>query len=322
MNPFSQLHELPRQLRHPAVRDLAWTLLSAPLLQHADWPQRHPLSASTWAQAPDLLADWLRQQEHDSGVLEQWLARTHHRRLGLYYEQLWQFALHAAPGVELLAANLAIREEGRTLGELDVVIRDAEGDHHLELAIKLYLGPAQSDGEAYANWLGPGRHDCLGRKLDHLRLQQLPLSSSPQALAALSNWQAQQVQAELWLGGYLFYPWPGHCDSPRGAHPQHLRGVWLTRQAWPAFTQQQGGRWLLLPRSAWLAPARASQAECWSLIELNQWLTQLEPQATPVLLARLEVDDNGDWQEVQRLFLVADTWSQEPAAEFESTTDA
>ena len=62
MNPFSQLHELPRQLRHPAVRDLAWTLLSAPLLQHADWPQRHPLSASTWAQTPGLLADWLRQQ--------------------------------------------------------------------------------------------------------------------------------------------------------------------------------------------------------------------------------------------------------------------
>ena len=80
MNPFSQLHELPRQLRHPAVRDLAWTLLSAPLLQHADWPQRHPLSASTWAQTPGLLADWLRQQEHDSGALEQWLARTHHRR--------------------------------------------------------------------------------------------------------------------------------------------------------------------------------------------------------------------------------------------------
>lgn len=55
---------------------------------------------------------------------------------------------------------------------------------------------------------------------------------------------------------------------------------------------------------------------------MNQWLTQLEPQAAPVLLARLEVDDKGDWQEVQRLFLVADTWSQEPAAEFESTTDA
>ena len=87
--------------------------------------------------------------------------------------------------------------------------------------------------------------------------------------------------------GEVFYPWPGHCDSPRGAHPQHLRGVWLTRQAWPAFTQQQGGRWLLLPRSAWLAPARASQAECWSLIELNQWLTQLDPQATPEQTGRL-----------------------------------
>lgn len=322
MNPFSPLDELPRQLRHPAVRDLAWTLLSAPLLQHPDWPQRHPLSASTWAQTPGLLADWLRQQEHDSGALEHWLARSQQRRLGHYYEQLWQFALHAAPGVALLAANLAIREEGRTLGELDMVIRDAEGDHHLELAIKLYLGPEQGDGEPPANWLGPGRHDSLGRKLDHLRQQQLPLSRSPQAQAVLSNWQAQQVQAELWLGGYLFYPWPGHCDSPHGAHPQHLRGVWLTRQAWPAFTQQHGGRWLLLPRSAWLAPARASQAECWSLIELNQRLAQRDPQAAPILLARLEMDEQGDWQEVQRMFLVADRWSQAPAAELEATTGA
>ncbi|WP_369603937.1 DUF1853 family protein, partial [Klebsiella quasipneumoniae] len=40
---------------------------------------------------------------------------------------------------ELLAANLPIRRAGHTLGELDMLIRDRDGVHHLELAIKLYL---------------------------------------------------------------------------------------------------------------------------------------------------------------------------------------
>eukprot|EP01030_Chromulinospumella_sphaerica_P026106 gene26106-26281_t len=151
MNPFPDLQPLPRQLRHPAVRDLAWVILAPPMLAQTPWPQRHPLAGSDWVQQPAALEQWLRRLDQDSSALLHWLSLARTRRLGLYYEQLWQFALHAAPGVELLAANLAIREEGRTLGELDVVIRDAEGDHHLELAIKLYLGPAQSDGEAYAN---------------------------------------------------------------------------------------------------------------------------------------------------------------------------
>ena len=68
---------------------------------------------------------------------------------------------------------------------------------------------------------------------------------------------------------------------------------------------------MVLPRSAWLAPARASKAESLSLLELNHWLAQLDPQATPILLARLEVDGHGEWQEVQRLFLLADTWPLE-----------
>ena len=313
MNPFSPLREQLDQLHHPAVRDLAWTLLSEPLLQHA---QRHPLSASAWARAPQALADWLHQQERDSQALEHWLAHRSNRRLGLYYEHLWQFALHAAPGVDVLAANLPIREQGRTLGELDLLTRDEEGVHHLELAIKLYLGPQQADGSDAAQWLGRSRQDSLGRKLAHLQQQQLPLSASPQAQAILSERLIGPVQAEFWLGGYLFYPWPGHCNAPQGAHPQHLRGFWLTRSAWRAFTQTPGdSRWLLLPRGSWLAPARATYAESWSLGEVHDWLRQLEPHSAPALLTRLEADARGDWQEVQRLFLVADQWPLPAATE-------
>ena len=159
MMPLSLLADLIHQLRHAAVRDLAWVLISPPLLSNPPRPQRHPLSASPWMRSPDLLADWLLTLDRDASSLEHWLAQSSVRRLGLYYERLWQFALHAAPGVEVLAANLPIRDGGHTLGELDLLLRDEQGVHHLELAIKLYLGPERAGGELLSHWLGPGSHD-------------------------------------------------------------------------------------------------------------------------------------------------------------------
>ncbi|NQD95018.1 DUF1853 family protein, partial [Pseudomonas sp. CrR25] len=218
MMPFASLADLPQQLRQPVVRDLAWVLLSPPLLSTTPWPQRHPLSASHWRQAPGALADWLLHLDRDDAALLTWLAQSSVRRLGLYYERLWQFALHAAPGIELLAANLPIRQSGHTLGELDLLLRDDEGVHHLELAIKLYLGPEQGSGEQPTEWLGPGSHDRLDIKLDHLSQHQLPLSARGEARAALAELDLAHAQAALWLGGYLFYPWTNHCAPPRGAN--------------------------------------------------------------------------------------------------------
>src|SRR3546814_5812329 len=117
---------------------------------------------------------WLRQLDRDSYPLLHCLSQGRTRRLGLYYERLWQFAVQHAPGIELIAANLPIRHQGQTLGELDLLLRDGDGIHHLELAIKLYLGPQNGNGEEAAQWLGPGCHDRLALKLAHLRENQLP----------------------------------------------------------------------------------------------------------------------------------------------------
>jgi hypothetical protein len=309
MNLFNELTELPAQLQRPAVRDLAWVLLSQPLLIEADWPQRHPLTASGWARVPGQLADWLLRLDQDVSALDAWLARASNRRLGLYYEKLWQFALHAAPGVELLAANVAIRQGGQTLGEMDLLIRDADGDHHIELACKFYLGPHHGSSLDPANWLGPGGQDRLGLKLEHLCQHQLPLSSSPPARAALTTLQIQAVQAELWLGGYLFYPWPSGCEPPQGAHAGHLCGHWLQRAQWPSFAAQATpARWQVLPRSSWLAPARADENSSLSLAQLTLYLQRSAEEPAPLLLAQLEQRANGQWHEVQRLFVVKDDW--------------
>ncbi|MGE8496027.1 MAG: DUF1853 family protein [Pseudomonas sp.] len=311
MTPFPSLSDLPQRLRQPVVRDLAWVLLSPPLLCRTPWPQRHPLTASSWNRAPGALADWLLHQDQDSSALLAWLAQSSVRRLGLYYERLWQFALRAAPGIELLAANLPIRQGGHTLGELDLLLRDEEGTHHLELAIKLYLGPEHHSGDQASQWLGPGSHDRLDIKLDHLSQHQLPLSGRAEARAALAELNLAETQAELWLGGYLFYPWSRPCHPPQGANPQHLTGRWLHHRDWHAFTHDSPpGHWQPLPRQAWLAPARLTPDNLWTAEQLTHWFDSLTPQSNAQLLVRVQPDAQGDWVEAERVFLVGDSWPE------------
>ncbi|PZR45100.1 MAG: DUF1853 domain-containing protein [Ectopseudomonas oleovorans] len=306
MTAPDSLHDLLLGLRTPAVRDLAWALLSPALLANTTPGQRHPLQASCWMQQPQQLADWLAQQDKDAGPLHAWLTAKPLRRLGLYYERLWQYALHAAPDIDVVAANLPIRQNGQTLGELDLLLRDDEGEHHLELAVKFYLGTGGGDA---ADWLGPGSQDRLDLKLGHLTQHQLPLSARREARATLEELQLGDTRSAFWLGGYLFYPWPGDCSSPRGAAPEHCQGRWLRQRDWDTFAATKpDARWQPLPRLAWLAPALIKTGEAWPADTFQQWLKLLRPDAQAQLLVRLEEDHAGDWREIERIFLVNDQW--------------
>ncbi len=298
--------DLMRTLRHPQVRDLAWAILSPPLLE-ASATLRHPLSASRWSSQPDLLADWLIRQDRAADGLQQWLAQRSNRRLGLYYERLWQYALSHAPDVDLIVANLQIRVGGSTLGELDLLLRDPEGVHHLELAVKFYLGNGPSGDHAPLHWIGPGGHDRLDLKLNHLLHHQLNLSTREQARPALAELTGSPIQPALWLGGYLFEPWENGSSPPAGANPRHLRGLWVRQRDWPAFHQQAGEHhWQILPRQAWLAPARLESEP-----GLSEACVQVRPEfdeGSPArLLARLQWTGNA-WEEAQRVFVVPDRW--------------
>ena len=301
----ANLEELLQHLRQPQVRDLAWVLLAPPLLRDGHLPLRHPLAASVWRAEPQRLVDWLLHQEAEPTALLAHLAGGS-SRLGRYYERLWQFALSAVPDVELLAANLPVRQGGHTLGELDLLLRDGEGVRHLELAIKLYLGPEHAAGEDAGNWLGPASEDRLGLKLEHLRRHQLPLASSPAGRQALATLTEEAPRSAAWLAGYLFYPWTQACAAPVGSAQGHLRGRWLHRRDWP-HAAEADRHWQMLPRLRWLAPARLEQAEVWDEATLENWLAQLAADAPAQLLVRLE-RCGGGWQEQERVFLVSDDW--------------
>ena len=314
MSTTDLLDEWLPSLQHPAVRDLAWTLLAAPLLATPPCPQRHPLSASDWLRQPGRLADWLRRQDQAPQALLDWLARRGSQRLGIHYEQLWQFALQQAPGIQLLGANLPVRLAGQTLGELDLLLRDDAGVHHLELAVKLYLGPTTGAGEQPANWCGAGQGDTLQRKLQHLQRQQLPLSASAAARPLLASLASGPVLAGLWMSGYLFYPWPAGCASPAGNHPRHARGHWLLHRELPAFLAASPAQhWQPVPRDCRLAPLANAPSHCWSRTQLAAWQQSLAVDGPPCLLAGFARQADGRWHESSRVMLLNDHWPQGPA---------
>lgn len=101
----------------------------------------------------------LRQCAGEPGVLRRAAAtlaeQPRPRRLGLHFENLVAAVLQHSQRYRLVARNVPLRVNGKTLGELDMLVEDRDtGDlMHWELALKFYLSlPGEPEERA---WPGP-----------------------------------------------------------------------------------------------------------------------------------------------------------------------
>lgn len=243
--------------RHPAVRDLAWAIASPPLLAGSRsrdgtrWPDRD------WCQqALQQCTDWLAALDHDPTPLLAHLAQAHDHRLGSHFENLLAFWLGwpGNPRHRLVARNLAVRCEGRTLGEFDFLVQDhVEGElQHWEVAVKFFLG-VQPGGEA-RHWVGPGLRDRLDLKLDRLRTHQLRLGRTAAGRHLLAGMALPEARPLCLVKGCLFYPADAERPAwaPRDAAPGHLHGWWQDHAGFLARWGEAGMDWLPLPKAHWM----------------------------------------------------------------------
>lgn len=132
-------------------------------------------------------------------------AATQQTRSGRYFEALLVALIHASPTFELIAHDLQVRQEKRTVGAFDLLIRHAEngGFTHLELAFKQYL-LRQSPSDQMENWLGPRGRDRLDLKSRHMMEKQLRLGTTPEGSAAMKALGIRHARPRALMAGRLF----------------------------------------------------------------------------------------------------------------------
>ncbi len=260
---------------------------------------------SFWNPPPlSALIPWLEWHDTHPRHLEEYMALDHSTPTGKIFELYLQFFFTEHPAYELLDSNIQLSEEGKTIGELDLIIRDhvSEETLHIEAACKFYLSSNYS--KSWNSWIGPNSSDSLDKKIDKLS-QQLNNIHSDTAAKHLRSSSIQINRSVAFMKGYFFHHLK-HVHQPRNpknSSPNYCTGVWIYHSEIPSFDPHQQV-WHILSRDRWFAPMLTENHGS-SLKDLKQFIEDsLQKQNRPVLLARMLDGHSEDL----RMFIVADSW--------------
>ena len=328
MEPAREVDRLVDAYDDVTVRDLAWLLFSPDLLRasHAGAPLATPFESE---QERAATLAWLAALDRDPAPLHGRARNPKLTRLGFYAESLLEYFLTHGPAAGLVAANVPLRHQRRTIGECDFLLHTARGARlHWELAVKFYLhiGDGSCAQARLSDYVGPNLQDRFDLKHARLLTHQLALSSRAEfaSLGFEGPWEAQ-----LYIKGRLFY----HDDHDACVRPApelgdaHLRGWWLTASEWSAQashgetgTSASARAWVVQPRLAWLASRRLAVADADALLAHSAAIHErLQDAASPTMVAAYARGENGTWIEQSRGFIVPDDWPDR-AREFALTT--
>lgn len=258
--------------RDSFLGDLEWCLYAPALLQHS-----LPFSVD---------AHWRKQwQTALSQLLDTATAPVPNSRLGLYFEQLWRSLIKLHPDWQMLADNVAVQQNGKTLGAIDflVINHRLQQIEHWELAVKFYL--AKNALPQASDYVGPNQHDQLSNKLSKLILKQIPLGRHPQVQALRNSYSDYHFKQRILLSGYLF-----ELGKPEHVEPQHLH--WYSQGQWEKMGQST---WYALTKQQWLNPQGYS---------LNKWQHDMALNQAPIQLYLPKQNQ----QAPRRIFICPDDW--------------
>ncbi len=288
----------PADFKTPAIRHLAW-MLTAPQLLRTPW--RFDPGSELSVDIITTLDDW----DCHPAQRPEAFSRPMPRRLGIYFETLYEILMRDLLGWELIARNLPVRNSERTLGELDFLLRNPHSqrvEHH-EIAVKFYLGHLDNPGQT--RWYGPNSRDRLDIKTRRLLDHQSRLTDLPETRAELSRLGINQaITPAVYMPGYLFHPATPGAEPSGYVAEDHLRGRWLFAQQ---AQQAVSDNWVLLEKPHWLGPW--AQPHPPDPQAAQSALAAVVARRSPRLFAIMGRDPDGQsWIERDRVFVVPAGW--------------
>ena len=162
-------------------------------------------------------------------------------RLGKYIERFVSYQLSTVKEVDILAENIQIQKDKRTLGELDCLLTRNEEPIHLEIIYKFYLYDATVGTTEIEHFIGPNRKDALIEKLNKLKKKQLPLLYSNDCKPYLDEYdiEIEKVKQEVLFKAQLFLPYSNQDIQLTKLNTDCVQGFFINRKELEYFKESK-----------------------------------------------------------------------------------
>ncbi len=158
-------------------------------------------------------------------------------RLGHQMEYVFKQLIEHSEAYDVILHNLPIRQEKRTLGEIDFILTDKSTDKliHIELTYKFYIidpdlsNPEIIEPDPIHSLIGPNRRDSFFLKMGKTKNKQFPLLHSEEAAQALHDIHIDhsEVEQQCCFKAQLYRPY-GHESVEIGTlNKECFAGYWL-----------------------------------------------------------------------------------------------
>ncbi len=163
-------------------------------------------------------------------------------RLGHQVEHIYKQLLNHTGRYDVIAHNIQLKKEKKTIGEIDFIVEDCHFDAvqnkfresgkkfiHIELTYKFYIiDPIISD--PINRLIGPNRKDMFFTKMEKTRDRQLPLLFSLEGKEALSSYSinSNDIEQQTYFLGQLYTPYGMAAPSIPPLNAGCIEGFWVT----------------------------------------------------------------------------------------------
>lgn len=155
---------------------------------------------------------------------------TQRLRLGHQMEHVFRQLIAASPQYHILIHNLPIKDDNRTIGEIDFILRDVETGHllHVELTYKFYIIDT-AISEPIHQLIGPNRRDMFFTKMEKIKQRQFPLIHTAEGKDALQEKgiDHEKVEHQCCFKGQLFVHYGEPNVHIRPLNKACVQGYWL-----------------------------------------------------------------------------------------------
>jgi hypothetical protein len=243
-------------LSEQLFRDLQWLIESPMLINKIGLPFDSNVASPSIIDSMYELVDGVKNRKK----IEQQLA--YHRetlalhfngipfkRLGLYSEWLLNYWATHTQEIALLDTGVQVRDSitGRTLGELDFLLKSPDNLIHLELAVKYYL--VTGDGSELKFYYGPNPRDRMDRKWHKMVYKQTQWLQSDDRLERyhFETDLSEELLGQYWknlllMKGKIFLHWNQTSLKQKLApeiNPSCEKGLWCYQREWKEYLSEQ-----------------------------------------------------------------------------------